>query len=242
MKKLLYILVIFVLVLESCNPKISTSLSKSYAPLDYKEEVFVIGINQAEPDDSEFLGMVKIDDTRFSTNCDYDVVIDAIKLEARKVGGNVVKIIEHIPPSALGSSCHRIAGRILRVSDNNYLSNNEEKEVDVLSDVDYAILHVYRFGGGTGAMVNYDLHLGDSVICRVQNNYKTTIHIKKDGLNTLWAKTESKSEIPIDIKIGATYYLRCSVAMGAFVGRPRLKLIDNKTGKTEFESFNAKNQ
>ena len=243
MKKLhLRITLAALIFLGSCNPKITTSLSKSYAPLDYREEVVVIGLNQPEPDDAETLGQVKIGDTGFSTNCDYNVVIDKAKLEARKAGGNAIKIIKHIPPSIMGSSCHIITANILKISDIESLSfeNNEYME-DVLSDVDYAILNVYRYSGA-GAIVSYDLFLGDSIICRVQNNYKTTLHITKDGLNTLWARTESKDEIPIDIKIGQTYYLRCGIAMGAFVGRPKLELIDKKTGKAEFESFNAKNQ
>ena len=68
------------------------------------------------------------------------------------------------------------------------------------------------------------------------------MYIKKDGLNTLWAKTEAKSQVPIDIKLGKTYYLRCGIAMGAFVGQPKLELVDSKAGKPEFESFKAKNQ
>ena len=240
MKKLHLLITLAALIfLGSCNPKITTSLSKSYAPLDYREEVVVIGLNQPEPDDAETLGQVKIGDTGFSTNCDYNVVIDKAKLEARKAGGNAIKITEHKPPTAMGSSCHRITANVLKVKDIEvYLSEEEE---EVLLDIDYAILNVYRYSGA-GAIVSYDLFLGDSVICRVQNNYKTTLHITKDGLNTLWARTESKDEIPIDIKIGQTYYLRCGIAMGAFVGRPKLELIDKKTGKAEFESFNAKNQ
>lgn len=91
-------------------------------------------------------------------------------------------------------------------------------------------------------LVKFNLYLGDTVICKVRNNFKTTVHIKKDGLNTLWAKTESKSEVPIDIEFGKTYYLRCEVTMGALVGRPKLELVDNKTGKLEFESFKAKHK
>ena len=223
----------------SCNPKISTSISKNYAPLDYTQEVVVIGLNQAEPDDSEFLGEVKIGDTGFSTNCNYDIAINQAKLEARKAGGNAIKITEHRPPTAMGSSCHRITASILNVKDIESLLAKEEDEI--LLDVDYAILNVYRYGG-TGALVNYDLYLGDSVICRVQNNYKTTLYIKKDGLNTIWAKTESKSEIPIDIQMGKTYYLRCGITMGILVGRPKLELVDRKIGKAEFESFKAKNK
>lgn len=227
------------LFLNSCSPKISTSLSKKYPALDYKQAVLVIGLNQTEPDDAEVLGKVKIGDGGFTTDCSYETVIDKAKMEARKIGGNAIKIIEHKPPTAMGSSCHRITAKILRIENiDNYMTKVEDK---VLLDVDYAILHVYRYSG-TGSLIAYDLNLGDSVICRVKNNFKTTLHIKKDGLNMLWARTEAKAEIPIDIKMGKTYYLRCGIAMGAFVGRPKLELIDSRTGKPEFESFKAKHQ
>ena len=235
-----HVVIIFVILASicSCSPKISTSISKNYMPIDYKQEIMVIGLDQAEPDDAELLGQVKVGDTGFSTNCSYDVVIDKAKMEARKVGGNAIKIIEHKLPSMMGSSCHRITARILQVKNVEYYMAEED---EIILDVDYAILNVYRYGG-SGALVSYDLYLGDSVICRVQNNYKTTLYIRNDGLNTLWAKTEAKSEVPINIKIGKTYYLRCGISMGAFVGRPRLELIDSKTGKAEFESFKAKNK
>lgn len=240
MKKLqgLFVIVGFIFF-SSCSPKISTSLSKSYPPLDYKQEVLVIGLDQAVPENSEVLGQVKIGDTGFSTNCDYDIVIDKAKLEARKAGGNAIKIIEHTPPSAMGSSCHRITAKILKIE--NIENYTPKVEQEVLLDVDYAILNVYRYSGA-GALVSYNLYLGDSVICRVKNNFKTTLHIKKDGLNSLWAKTEAKSEVPIDVKMGKTYYLRCGITMGAFVGHPKLELIDSKTGKAEFESIKAKKQ
>lgn len=240
MKKLqgLFVIVGFIFF-SSCSPKISTSLSKSYPPLDYKQEVLVIGLDEAVPENSEVLGQVKIGDTGFSTNCDYDIVIDKAKLEARKAGGNAIKIIEHTPPSAMGSSCHRITAKILKID--NIENYTPKVEQEVLLDVDYAILNVYRYSGA-GALVSYNLYLGDSVICRVKNNFKTTLHIKKDGLNSLWAKTEAKSEVPIDVKMGKTYYLRCGITMGAFVGHPKLELIDSKTGKAEFESIKAKKQ
>jgi hypothetical protein len=240
MRKLQGLLIISELIIfSSCNPKISTSISRTYPPLDYKEEVVVIGLDESEPDNAEILGQVKIGDTGFSTKCGYDVVIDKAKLEARKAGGNAIKIIKHTPPSAIGSTCHRITAVILKVENiENYTSKVEQ---EILPDVDYAILNVYRYSGA-GALVSYDLYLGDSIICRVKNNFKTTLYIKKDGLNTLWAKTEAKSEVPIDITMGKTYYLRCGITMGAFVGQPKLELIDSKTGKAEFASFKAKNQ
>lgn len=226
-------------VLSSCSPKISTNLSKSYPSLDYKQEVAVIDLDQAEPAGSEVLGQVKIGDSGFSTNCGYEVVIEKAKLEARKAGGNAIKIIEHQQPSAFGSSCHRITAKILKVDHVDQFLVEEEEPV--IAGADYAVINVYRYSGA-GPIITYDVHLGDSVVCRVKNNYKTSVKVKQDGLNTLWAKTESKSEVPVDIKIGHQYYLRCSIVMGAFVGRPKLELVDWKTGKAEFESFKAKNQ
>ncbi len=228
-----------ILLLNSCSPKISTNIGKKYPALDYKQDVLVIELNQPEPDGAEILGEVKIGDNGLTTDCSYETVIDKAKMEARKVGGNAVKITQHKLPSAMGSSCHRISARIIRVNNiEDYQANAVE---EILAHVDYAILNVYRYGG-VGALVAYDLRLGDSVICRVRNNFKTTLHIKKEGLNTLSAKTEAKSEIPIDIQMGKTYYIRCGMTMGAFVGRPKIELTDAKTGKTEFESFKAKHQ
>lgn len=241
MKKLLYGLGISMLLIatNACSPKISTNLSKSYPTLEYNQDVAVIGLDQAEPAGSETLGQVRIGDAGFTANCGYDLVLDKAKLEARKAGGNAIKIIEHQQPSAFGSSCHRITAKILKVDDIGQLLVEEEEPV--IQGADYAIVNVYRYSGA-GPIINYDVYLGDSVICRVKNNYKTSVKVKKDGLNTLWAKTESKSEVPVDVKMGCQYYLRCSLVMGAFVGRPKLELVDWKTGKAEFESFKAKNQ
>lgn len=223
------------LILSSCAPKISTSISKNYSALDYREEVRVFGLQDPVPNNSEELGVLKIGDTGFSTNCGWDVVINKAKIEARKVGGNAVKITDHIPPSAFGSSCHRITAKILKVESFNDLQPVVTIDSSLIN-ADYALLHVYRHSG-VGALISFDLHLGDTVICRVSNKYKKTVKIRKDGLNTLWARTEVKKELPINIKFGKEYYVRCGITMGAFVGHPKLELVDNQTGKAEFQSI-----
>lgn len=222
----------------ACSPKVRTSASKSYQPLDYTQEVVVIDVGQTMPDGAELLGEVKVGDSGFSTGCKYDAVVDKAKLEARKMGGNAIKITEHKAPD-LWSSCHRITANVLKIDDLENLVL--EKRTDSLLDVDYAIIHVYRYPG-PGMVVSYDLYLGDSVICRVKNNYKTTVHVTQYGLDTLWAKTESKAAISIDLERGRSYYVRCGLGMGVFVGHPELILKDSETGKREFESFEAKNQ
>jgi hypothetical protein len=232
------LMIAVILTLVSCNPKIATTLSKSYPPLDYREEVEVIGPDGMEPDFCEFLGEVKVGDSGFTVNCSFETVLEEAKLAARKAGGNVIRITEHKLPSPLISSCHRITARILRVE--NEISGNKDEE-EFIPDIDYAVLNVYRYSG-PGAAIGYDLHLGDTVLCRVINNFKTTLRITKDGMNTLWARTESKAEIPVDFEFGRVYYLRCSIAIGVLLGRPKLELVDARTGRIQFESFNARNQ
>jgi len=240
MKINVYLIIGSVLFLTSCSAKLTSSMQKTYAPLDYKEEVRVFEINEQVPPDAEKLGTIKIGDSGFSTDCDYATVLDKAKTESRKVGGNALKITSHESPD-IWSSCHRITAEVLKIDGiENYAVGAKMVNIDsTLIGADYAIINVYR-PSGVGALVNYDLYLGDSVICRVKNNFCESIMIYKDGLNSLWAKTEAKSEIPINVVFGTIYYVRCGISMGAFVGRPKLEMVDNKIGKTEFNSIQQK--
>lgn len=193
MKRLLFGLISISMI--ACSPKVTTNLTKTLPALDYKQEVTVVGMSEEAPTNATEIGIVKIGDTGFSTNCGWDVVIEKAKMEARKAGGNVLKITEHIPPSIMGSSCDRITAKILKVENPDALSKlKENKKAIIDSNWNYAKLYVYR-PGGAGAFIGYDLYLGDSLICRMKNNSKYEIKITKKGMNTLWAKTESKAEV-----------------------------------------------
>ena len=228
-----FIFLLVVLLFSACSPKVVTNIQHSTEPLAYTEKVKVVPLEKPMPNNAKIIGEIKIGDTGFSTNCTWEVVIQKAKEEARKAGGNAIKITEHIPPSVWGSSCHRIRGTIIYAEN---LSHDDTEDIEPITDDNFAILNVYRHRG-PGTLVNYDLHLGDSTICRVSNNFKATIKVQKEGLNTLWAKTESKAELPIDIEMGHTYYLRCGIRMGFLVGKPSIQLVDYKSGKIEFDSI-----
>ena len=116
-------------------------MTKTYPALDYKEEVTVIGITEEPPATATEIGTIKIGDTGFSTNCGWDVVIEKAKTEARKAGGNVLKITEHIPPSMMGSSCDRITAKIFKVGNPQDLTNLKSKNTSVVDSTwDYAKL------------------------------------------------------------------------------------------------------
>jgi hypothetical protein len=238
MKICKYILILAALfAVVSCAPKVSKTITRSYPPLDYREDVLVLDIQTPVPNNAIEIGTIRIGDSGFSTDCGWNTVIEEAKTEARKAGGNAIKITEHKPPS-MASTCHRIKALIL------YIDNVDEidafsKTNDEAADWDYALLHIYRFGG-TGALVNYDVYLGNEVICRAKNNWKTTIETRTFGRNSIWASTESKAELPINIEPGREYYIRCGIDMGIMVGRPSLQLVDNKAGKVEFNTVKSK--
>jgi hypothetical protein len=102
-------------LLASCGPSVNTTIATKYPPLDSSESVRVIPIDDQAPQGAINIGTVKIGDTGFSTNCGWDVVIARARDEARKAGGNAIKITEYIPPSLFGSSCDRITALILKI-------------------------------------------------------------------------------------------------------------------------------
>lgn len=204
-------------------------MEKTLPVIDSQEEIKVYGLNTKIPLDAEILGIVKVGDTGFTINCGYSVVLEKVKQEARKAGGNAVKIIKHTPPGF--STCHIIMAKILRV-DNSSITTHLNREFVSLNR-DYAILNIYSVSSPDN-FVSYDLYLGDSVLCRVTNNLKKTIAIKKEGLTSIWAKTGTRAEIQIVFKFGEIYYLRCYQSTENLVDRPIIEIIDTTTGSQEF--------
>lgn len=235
----LVVIVCLQILMVACNPKVLTTVEKSYKTTDYKQEVYVFELGQKTPDSVEIIGNLTISYPFINTTSRKNTDVDIAKLEARKIGGNAIIMKKHVTPFLWGNSGCQIIADIVRIKDNEHFFSNTESEDS--SEIDYAIINVYRHKEII-SFLSYDIYLGDSVICRVRNNFKTTLKIKKDGYNSLWARTEEKEEIPINIKIGETYYLRCGHTFGVLVDHPKLELIDNSIGKTEFESLNAEHQ
>ena len=85
-------------------------------------------------------------------------------------------------------------------------------------------------------IISYDVHLGEEVVYYCKNSTGTAIKITDEGVQEIWAKTEAKESIELDFKHGEEYFLKCSVGLGAFVGRPDFKLVENKAeARIEYE-------
>lgn len=117
-----------------------------------------------------------------------------------------------------------------------YAQQDHLPEDSLMQTSDSSLLHFYRFDG-YGFAIGYNIYFDDSLICRSKNKWKTTVALKIHGEYRLTAKTEAKEELIIAIEPGKNYYIRCSVAMGFAVGRPKMELVDEETGKQEYQTL-----
>ncbi len=225
------------IVLVGCSPKITSSLTSARIPLAKDAEVLVLELSATMPENAEVLGQIKIGDTGFTTkNGSYSAVLNMAKEQARQAGGNVVKITEHQSPDMF-SSIHRIKADILHVEDLSILSDGISDMVS--AHPDYAIIYFYR-ESGAGAIVNYDVYVGDTKVYRSRQNTKAEVKLYEEGDVQVWAKTEAKEVLPLTVKKGMDYYIRTSVSAGIMIGRPRMEIVSAEAGREEYESVKEK--
>jgi len=68
------------------------------------------------------------------------------------------------------------------------------------------------------------------------------VKLYQEGKNELFAYTESKRAILLNVKFGQSYYLKCGLSSGVLQARPELQIVSNEQGLLEFESVeNLKN-
>lgn len=226
-----------------CSTNIRTTLTdKSLAALSADANVTVIAVNE-QPPAGKVLGRVKVGDSGFTTDCGYNTVVDQAKAEARKAGGNALKLTKVKEPTALGSSCYRIEADILSVPDIAGFVQKTKIVQDSITKTkfppnpDYALLYVYRRNSLNGVLLNYTIHLEGVPLFKVHNDTKKVVKITKEGLQKVRASLETEEIKEIDVKFGEEYFLECSINSGVFIGRPELNFVDKAIGRAQYDKI-----
>lgn len=136
-KNLSSIILLSIFILASCSPKVTTRMNTVYDPLPNDSPIEVFFASNVIPKQAEIMGSIIISDSGTSTKCDSATVINRIKEEARKSGGNAVVVLKHIKPSFWGSSCHQMEASVLNVADFTNLASLEEIESENSSSNEY---------------------------------------------------------------------------------------------------------
>lgn len=112
-------LVLFILFVQSCSPKVIVTQSLSsnpYNPTKVYESFAIIESDSITLDDQVLIAEIQIKEKGFTVNCDYDSVKRLAAHKAKEMGGNCLYITEHKTPDNK-STCHRIKANVLKISD-----------------------------------------------------------------------------------------------------------------------------
>lgn len=113
MQKTAFFIISALILFSSCSLRISTSIQKTYPPVDLSQEIQVLLSLRDVPPTAELLGKVDVNNSGFTTNCSYDTVLNVAKVEARKIGGNMICITNYLRP-VFFITCHRISANIYK--------------------------------------------------------------------------------------------------------------------------------
>jgi hypothetical protein len=97
---------------------------------------------------------------------------------------------------------------------------------------DQGVVYIFRPGSPLGAAVLYTVTANGTPVVRLRNGGYYPL-ITPPGQVIFSAQTEASSSVAINVAPGGSYYLRGTVAMGAFVGRPQLEEIPAAIGPSQ---------
>ncbi len=97
---------------------------------------------------------------------------------------------------------------------------------------DIGLVYIYRPSKGFGGGISPDVKANGVVITTLYNGGYYP-YFAKPGEIEFFAKTESTSSVTLDVKAGQVYYIKGTIGIGFFVGRPHLTVESPEVGEKE---------
>lgn len=251
MKKL-NLLCILAVFISACSPIISTQIKKSYPP-NPNDSITVYELGQKIDYKYEDLGTFKIENGDMTKLSKYDKIIDFAKNEAKKMGGNAIKILEHVKPetemAGLGvvfTTSHNVVFKVIKISD--IKQQTENQQIDSIFSNKDAFLYFYEQKNANAGHYNrpdliesialssgygYQILLDDSLVVKMGKNWKKSeVHTNKLGNHLLTAKIkQGKFNVPLNIEKGKNYFIRFRYTIS---GKRIFEIVDNELGEFEY--------
>jgi len=171
-KSLMFLSVLF--LLSSCTPRITTSIIKMEKPLSKSSPVAVFDKNDTLPVITKKLGVTRVNDNLSTAQFDYNSVIEIAKLEARKSGGNAIKIIKHQIPQLLNNG-HEVHAEILKIDSNYVVKRLNQKSGESYMKIPYSHLR-FALNGGYAYNLGKDPLTYDTRIQTYNNRIKSGLN------------------------------------------------------------------
>ncbi len=230
--KNIFISIIICTILLSACSHIRTSIIKTYDNNLNCNHIALYGIRDTLPDNAEKLGFVRIFGAKSALGDNLEKNILEAKYEAKKIGGNALRITMPSPTDYVTSE-RKLRAEIYRIPlDTNFTEPSVQQSSDTTT---HAILHFYRTNTTYGNIWVYPVLLNDSLVYNSINSSSKDVIINHYGTVTIIAVTESRASLTITIEPGKEYYIKCGIRPGNFVAKPSLWLMRDDIGKFEFD-------
>ncbi|QED36680.1 hypothetical protein FK178_02655 [Antarcticibacterium arcticum] len=235
-----------IILFTGCATSISTQLAhQNFSKLQNSDPIVVLTEKETLPENSEFVGDIKIGDSGFTIECGYLKVIEDATAKAREAGANIIKIVELTEPAFLGSTCYRLQAKIYRNLDAVAIANiskkrDQKNKSRLPEDSNYALIHFYRPKLSVAALGSFGYKIkdgNDSILGRLRGGEKFVLQTKNFGDQSFFAITETKEEIKIKVEKGKEYFVRGGAIPGIITVRPQLTITENQIGQKEFEAM-----
>jgi hypothetical protein len=204
-----------------------------------QSEVIVLSGQDYVPTEAVRIKALNILDYGFKMQCGFNEVMQDGIDRTRKAGGNVLKITEWLTPDAI-STCYRLRGEIYHVDDFEALKayykaiNDSVIRTLVPDTAHYAVLYLYSPLTAKSSFLKYSVYVRDVPIWKFRWEKYLAVRIYKEGKTDIWTHTERGSSVPVDIRFGKAYFLKCSVNGSGFVGSGAIRLVEPRTGVKQF--------
>ncbi|WP_121666164.1 hypothetical protein [Mesonia aquimarina] len=108
MKHIINTLVLLTIIaLTSCTPKISSNFTNPQPKLSINDEVAFLDIEHEIPENTVKIGDLRFQDSGFSTDCSFNSLLTQARNKARANGANIVKVVDKKEPG-IWSTCYRL--------------------------------------------------------------------------------------------------------------------------------------
>ena len=102
-----------VFTVSSCGPFVKATSNTSLAPLPLSTNVTVIPVEERTKIEGDYIGTIQIGENGLTIHCSYSDIHNRAKLEALKMGGDIIKVTQLIRPGIL-STCFRLKGSVYK--------------------------------------------------------------------------------------------------------------------------------
>ncbi len=109
---------LIVIFMWGCSPRFKVNSEKKLEETKEHEGFVVLGTKDTfDIGRGEYLGEIRITDPGYPVDCPYETMVKLGEIEARKMGGNIMKMVEYKPKSRFLMPCQKVKGTVYKLPD-----------------------------------------------------------------------------------------------------------------------------